>query len=71
MKTKRERFLEVGKKRTQRVLVALAQLEKCAARGSYEYTAGEVELMVGAIAAKLERVERAFGEEPGFEFGAE
>lgn len=71
MKTKRERFLTVAKKRTQRVLDALAALEKCAARGSYEYTAGEVEQTLNAIGARLARVEQAFAEEPGFEFGVE
>jgi hypothetical protein len=71
VKTKRERFLTIGKKRTQRVLVALTALEKCAARGSYEYTQDEWAQIGDAIRERLARVEQAFADEPGFEFGAE
>ena len=67
-KSKRERFLDVAKKRTQKVLDALAQLERIADRRSYEYTPEEADQILGAIADRTARLERALREEPGFSF---
>ena len=47
--TKRERFVRVAEKRTQKVLDSLTSLGKCAHPACYEYTNEDLEIIFAAI----------------------
>ena len=59
-KTKRERFLDVGAKRTRSVLKRLQVLGNCSNRSSYEYTPEDVEKIFEAIERQLTLVRAKF-----------
>jgi hypothetical protein len=61
-KTPRQRFLELGPKRTTHVLQALDVLGNCAAKNSYEYSEDEAEKIFTAIVEKLSAVRMKFRE---------
>ena len=58
--TKRDRFVRVAEVRTRKVLDDLHSLSKCAAQVSYEYTAADVEKILGAIEQGLQEVRDSF-----------
>lgn len=57
---RRQRFLRLAAKRTEKVLKAIDQLEFCANRASYAFTPEEARQIVDAIATAALRLERAF-----------
>lgn len=59
-KERRDRWVRLGVKRTDAVLKALATLERCGNRGSYDYTEEEVERAFHAIDAAVQRAREAF-----------
>ena len=69
--TKRERFVRVSEKRTQKVLDALRSLGKCSAQVSYEYTYEEVEQIFSAIEREVQRIRAAFSGLNRFTLSAE
>lgn len=59
-KTKRERFLEIGEKRTQAVLDRLRLLGNCGNQTIYEYKDEEVGRIFAAIEDELRRIRARF-----------
>jgi len=59
-KTKRERFLALAVPRVNKVLKALAGVQRMAARGSYEYTEEESQAVVDACLEAVRKVKDAF-----------
>lgn len=71
-KSKRERFLEIGKRRVERVIGDLRRLGNCANRSSYEYEEPEIAAMRITVQRRVDEVFAKFkGKEEsqdGFEF---
>ena len=67
-KSKRQRFLTVGEKRTVRVLRALRLLGNCGNRAAYEYTVDEVQKIFIAIQRELDRARDRFGRPSEIDF---
>ena len=59
-KTKRQRFLEIGEKRTQAVLDRLRLLGNCGNTATYEYGDAEVERIFTTIEDELQRTRARF-----------
>ena len=59
-KTKRQRFLEIGEKRTQAVLDRLRLLGNCGNTATYEYEEAEVERILSTIEDELRRTRARF-----------
>lgn len=53
MKTKRERFVEIAGKRTNRIISDLHLLGNCSNKNNYEYTEADVRHMFAAIEEAL------------------
>lgn len=60
MKTRRERFLEIGAKRVQKVLDSLESLSKCSNRNNYEFNEEDINKMINSIKNKLKVVEEVY-----------
>ena len=67
-RNKRDRFLDVGEKRTKAVLKRLQVLGNCANRQSYEYTAEDVEKIFEAIERQLSLVRAKFEQNKQVDF---
>lgn len=59
-KTKRERFLVVAQRRTERILHDLRLLANCGNRGAYEYTDADVAKIFDAIEREMQRARGRF-----------
>lgn len=57
---KRERFLRLAEKRTQRVMDALRVLGNCSNQAAYEYTENDLKKIFSAIDRELERTRDRF-----------
>lgn len=65
-KEKRERFLKLAEKRTNKLLNDLRLLGNCSNKANYEYTDEEVRQMFSSIDSELKRVKALFkGKEKG------
>lgn len=51
--TRRDRFVRVAARRTQRVLEAIRKLAKCANRSAYQYSQSDVQKIFVAIEREL------------------
>lgn len=51
--TKRQRFVRVASRRTREAILRLRRLSMCANRGSYEYTAADVDKILAAIGTQV------------------
>ena len=63
--TRRQRFKKYAPKRTQQVVKALRTLRNCSNTSSYEFTEGEVDQMLSAIADALGECREAFAKKAG------
>lgn len=52
-KTKRQRFIEVATKRTNKVISSIRLLGNCSSKNNYEYTEEEVRKMFAAVDEEL------------------
>ena len=52
-KTKRQRFIEVATKRTNKVISSIRLLGNCSSKNNYEYTEEEVSKMFAAVDEEL------------------
>lgn len=59
-KGKRERFLKLAEKRTNKILNDLRLLGNCSNKANYEYTDEEVRQMFSSIDGELKRVKALF-----------
>lgn len=57
---RRERFLKIATKRTNKVLEDIAMLSNCANTNNYEYTEEEVKKMFFAIETELNNAKSKF-----------
>lgn len=60
MKSKRERFVDVAAKRTEKVLDALDSLASCSNKNNYEYDGKDIQKMMGAIKRKVKFLEDTY-----------
>lgn len=65
---KRERFVRVAERRTNKVLAALRLLKKCANRQSYIYSEDQAQKVLFAIEEELTATRRAFEREADVQF---
>jgi hypothetical protein len=63
IKTKRERFIEVGGKRVQMVMDKIDNLSKCANKRNYEFTQNDIDKMFKAISDRLKNTKAKFESE--------
>jgi hypothetical protein len=59
-KTRRERFVEVGTRRTKMVLKDIRRLANCANRSAYQYDEADVQKIFGAIERELQAARDRF-----------
>jgi hypothetical protein len=59
-KSRRDRFLSVGARRTRSVLKDLRSLAKCANKSAYDYTEGDVLKIFSAVEEELEATRALF-----------
>ena len=67
-KTRRERFLTVAPKRTQKILMQLDTLSSCANRATYAYEDSEVKSIFDAIEAATKCAKDRFRTNEGVDF---
>lgn len=58
--TKRERFIRVAEKRTQKILDMMRLLGNCANKNNYEYTKADVDKIINAIEQELDILKLKF-----------
>ncbi len=63
IKTKRERFIEVGGNRVQMVIDKIDNLSKCANKRNYEFTQNDIDKMFKAISDRLKNTKAKFESE--------
>jgi hypothetical protein len=68
MNTKRDRFLRLAEKRTNRVLEALRVLGNCSNPRAYEYEEEEIERIFREIESEVRRAKAQFGKATRTEF---
>ena len=68
MNSRRERFLRLAEKRTNRVLESLRVLGNCANPRAYEYESDEVERIFREVEAEVRRTKTLFGQSARREF---
>lgn len=59
-KSKAERFIELGSKRTGKALKAIRQIGNLSNKGSYEYTEEQVQKIISALRAEVDAIESRF-----------
>ncbi len=64
-KTKRERFIEIASKRTNRIIDDLHLLGNCSNKNNYEYTEEDVRKMFNAIDDALKEAKSRYGKTKG------
>jgi len=57
---KRDRFINVGGRRVQRVLDSLDSLSKCANRNNYDFNEDDISKMMKAIRDKVKLLESSY-----------
>ena len=60
MNKRRDRFLRIAKKRTQRVIDNIESLSKCSNISNYEYNKEDVNKMISAINKSISHLKNSF-----------
>ena len=60
MNKRRDRFLRIAKKRTQRVIDNIESLSKCSNTSNYEYSKEDVNKMISAINKSIIKLKNSF-----------
>lgn len=65
MENKKENFKRIAENRTNRIVDAIASLKNLTNTSYYEYTDEEIESILDAIQAELDRTREAFARQKG------